>query len=102
MMAAFNEPVYAVAAGKISIRNGGLGGKTIWLTAGNGVAYYYAHLNNWNVPNGASVSQGQTIGFNGATGNAYGGAPHVHFEIHPGGRGSSAVNPYPTLVGACK
>lgn len=102
LMAAWNEPMYAVASGTVITRNSSLGGKSIWLTANNGVAYYYAHLSDWNVSSGQSVNQGQTIGFNGNSGNARGGSPHLHFEIHPKGRGSGAVNPYPTLVSACK
>lgn len=102
MFAAWNEPVYAVAAGTVVTRVGGLGGYSIWLLANNGVAYYYAHLASFNVSSGQRVSQGQTIGFNGNSGNAMGGPPHVHFQLHPGGRGSPAVNPYPTLIAACK
>jgi peptidoglycan LD-endopeptidase LytH len=101
LFAAWNEPMYAVADGTALTRGSGLGGKTIWLVS-SGVAYYYAHLSDWNVSNGQSVSQGQTIGFNGDSGNASGGAPHLHFEIHPGGRSAPAANPYPTLVAACR
>lgn len=102
LFAPWNEPMYAVADGRVYTSRSYLGGNTIWLIASNGVAYYYAHLSGFNVSSGQSVSQRQTIGFNGDSGNARGGAPHLHFEIHPGGRGAPAVNPYPTLAGACR
>ena len=73
MMAPFDEPIYAVANGTISTGSSGLGGKTIWLLTG-GVAFYYAHLSGFAVGDGASVSQGDLIAYNGNTGNASGGA----------------------------
>lgn len=90
MMAPHGEPIYAVVSGSVRIRNGGLGGRTIWLTGG-GNCYCYAHLSDFAVGNGQSMSQGDLMGYNGATGNASGGSSHLHFEIHPAGGGDKPV-----------
>lgn len=103
VFAPMGQPVYAVADGTLSLGNGGLGGITIWLTADYGVAFYYAHLSGFaNVSSGQRVSKGQLIGYNGNSGNAMGGAPHVHFQIRPGGRSGVDVNPFYTLARACR
>lgn len=103
VVAAYGQSVKAVANGTVLKRNSDLGGISLWLDADNGTSYYYAHLSGYadGISDGSRVLAGQVIAYNGDSGNATGGVPHVHFQIHPGGRGNPPVNPYPTLVEHC-
>lgn len=100
MFAKKGVPVVAVVDGTLRFRDGGLGGIAIWLK-GSGASFYYAHLDSRvsGLSTGSWVSRGTVIGYVGNTGNAYGGADHLHFQLHPGH--GSPVNPYPTLAAAC-
>jgi murein DD-endopeptidase MepM/ murein hydrolase activator NlpD len=94
----FDTPVRAPADGTVRFETGGLGGLAAYVTTADGTYYYMAHLNSYaNLPNGAAVKQGQIVGLAGDSGNAKGGPPHVHFEVHPGG--GAAVNPKPIVDG---
>jgi peptidoglycan LD-endopeptidase LytH len=65
------------------------------------VEYFYAHLSRYAVRAGTRVRAGQLVAYNGQSGNARYSAPHVHFEVHPGGPGSSPANPYADVRRAC-
>jgi hypothetical protein len=97
--AATGTPVRAPFDGSVRYSDGGLGGLGVYLTMPDGTYFYNAHLSATvrGLSSGASVKQGQVIGFVGSSGNADGGAPHDHFEIHP--KGGPAVNPKPILDG---
>jgi murein DD-endopeptidase MepM/ murein hydrolase activator NlpD len=100
MFAPYGQRVLAVSDGVVTLGNGGLGGISVWLRSDDGYAVYYAHLSGWapGLSNGQRVGRGQLIAYNGNSGNARGTSAHVHLQIHPGGRGASPVNPYPTLM----
>ncbi|MBS3939527.1 MAG: peptidoglycan DD-metalloendopeptidase family protein, partial [Actinobacteria bacterium] len=94
--------VYAITSGVVARHtSGGLGGISVYLQGDDGNLYYYTHLQGY-APLGAvgtRVEAGDHIAFNGDTGNARGGAPHIHFERKPGG--GASVNPYGYLAAAC-
>jgi LysM repeat protein len=90
-------PAVAVVSGTATQTVGRLGGNQVKLFGDDGVAYYYTHLDSFG--KSGRVAAGDVIGTVGSTGNAAGGPPHVHFEVHPGG--GAAVNPYPLIAPHC-
>jgi murein DD-endopeptidase MepM/ murein hydrolase activator NlpD len=98
IMAPFGTPLLACERGLITeMGTDVLGGTKLWLKGESGTYYYYAHLSAFaeGLAVGDVVEAGDPVGLVGDTGNARGGAPHLHFEIHP--EGGAAVNPYPLL-----
>lgn len=101
VMAPCGARVVAVTDGAVqNLHSGGAGGIMLYLRAGNGDVFFYAHLKGYapGVRSGRRVSVGEHVGYNGNTGNARGGACHVHFEWHP--KGGAPVNPYRLLRSA--
>lgn len=100
VMAAHGTPLVAVEDGVVArAGTNHLGGNALTLEGRSGHRYYYAHLAGFadGIASGAPVAAGQLVGFVGDTGDARGGAPHVHFEITPPGT-DHEVNPYPLLA----
>ncbi|HEY9599625.1 MAG TPA: peptidoglycan DD-metalloendopeptidase family protein [Cyanophyceae cyanobacterium] len=89
--APIGTPVVAAAPGVVvsaGWNNGGYG-NLVELQHPDGSLTLYAHNNRILVRRGQEVAQGQQISEMGTTGRSTG--PHLHFEVHPDGRG--AVNP---------
>ena len=84
-------PILAAGAGKVTMAgpNGGYG-LYVKLQHTKDVGTAYAHMSRIGpgIKPGASVRQGQVIGFVGSTGMSTG--PHLHYEFHRGGK---QVNP---------
>ena len=76
--------VYAADGGKVVLAEwyGGYG-NCIMIDHGNGYKTLYGHLSYIGVKNGQAVTQGNTIGQVGSTGNSTG--PHLHFEVYLNG-----------------
>jgi murein DD-endopeptidase MepM/ murein hydrolase activator NlpD len=83
------DPIIATANGKVVTVSFDHGfGNYVIIQHKHGFYTRYAHLQKVKVVNGASVSQGDVIGFVGNTGISTG--PHLHYEVHIG---SDVVDP---------
>ena len=68
----------------VSVRDGGLGGKQVWVLGPGRERHYYAHLDDWaaDLSTGQVVQPGDVLGYVGTTGNAQGTPPHLHYGIY--------------------
>jgi murein DD-endopeptidase MepM/ murein hydrolase activator NlpD len=82
-------PIRAADSGRVVLMGwvGGYGNYTC-IQHGGGLSTCYAHQSSFATSNGASVGQGQVIGYVGCTGHCFG--DHLHFETRSGG---SPVDP---------
>lgn len=92
----------------------GSAGYAIQILGDDGRTYAYYHMGRAGAPYsraisrhlavGRRVARGQFLGWLGDSGNAAGGTPHLHFEIHDNAvldpYGSNRVNPYASLRAA--
>ncbi|MEX2647078.1 MAG: M23 family metallopeptidase [Gaiellaceae bacterium] len=112
IMAPKKSLAVAVEAGTVKFwTTSARAGCMLYLHGQSGTTYLYIHLNNdrtlkndnrgacvqgiayaRGLKNGARVEAGETIAYVGDSGDANGGASHLHFEVHPNGGG--ATNPY--------
>lgn len=99
IFAAEGTPVRAPADGVLRQANEAVGGLSAYVTTPDGTFLYMAHLSAFapDQTTGQTVHAGDVVGFVGATGDAQGGPPHCHFEVHP--RGGTATDPKPILDG---
>lgn len=82
-------PIYATRSGTVTgAAYSEVNGYYVTINHNDGYASTYAHMTNYIVSPGESVSQGQVIGYVGDSGWATG--THLHFELLYGG---SNVNP---------
>ena len=111
----WRNPVVAAEAGKVRWHTtSSRAGCMLYLYGKSGTTYLYIHLNNdltersedsggckldvaYAVPDGAKVTAGEQIAWNGDSGDAEGNH-HLHFEVHPNDGGD--VNPFPYLNAA--
>ncbi len=99
VFAAHGTPVRAPVDGVAHSASSELGGLTVKVVMPDGTYFYLAHLAGLvdGFTQGMAVSTGDVVGYVGDSGNARGGAPHLHIGVYP--HGGAPVDPKPILDG---
>ena len=99
IMAVQGTPIVSPTAAVV-LRTGVGSGQGNYVTTANpgGETFVYMHLDRFGegIAEGVVLEQGSLIGYVGNTGNASGGAAHLHFEIH--NSSGTATDPFPRLT----
>ncbi|MGI9032378.1 MAG: hypothetical protein DLM54_04165 [Acidimicrobiales bacterium] len=92
--AGYGAPIRAAKAGVVisAVSESGYGMVTI-IDHGGGFSTVYAHQSQFAVSGGATVAQGQVIGYVGCSGHCTG--PHLHFETRVNGTPQNPMNYLP-------
>jgi murein DD-endopeptidase MepM/ murein hydrolase activator NlpD len=78
------EPIVAARSGSVILAGAMSGyGNAVTIDHGGGVSTLYGHMSAFNTSTGASVQQGEVIGYVGCTGSCTG--DHLHFEVRING-----------------
>ncbi|MFA7309553.1 MAG: peptidoglycan-binding protein [Candidatus Paceibacterota bacterium] len=99
IMAVKGTPIVSPTAAVV-VRTGVGAGEGNYVSTANpgGETFVYMHLDRFGegVVPGTVLQQGSLIGYVGNTGNASGGAAHLHFEVHDSS--GAPIDPFPRLT----
>ena len=99
IFASQGTPVFSATDGYVVITDFGYrGGRNVIVLGPGRVHYYYAHFIRIadGITEGTKLTQDTVLGYVGATGNAVGTPPHLHFGVYP--KTWEPVNPYGMLT----
>lgn len=100
IMAVKGTPIVSpTAAVVLRLEQGATEGNGIYTVNPGGETFVYYHLDRYaeGIAAGQVLAPGDLIGYVGNTGDAAGGAAHIHFEIH--NSSGTPIDPFPRLTG---
>ncbi|KAF2519598.1 M23 family metallopeptidase [Flavobacterium salilacus subsp. salilacus] len=93
-------PIYATGDGVVRRADNKASGYGNHIVIKHGFGYetLYAHLSKYKARVGQKVKRGDIIGYVGSTGRSE--APHLHYEVHKGGKAINPINFYYGTISA--